>query len=100
MGVPLAVEIVCHVDDVVNDIADILYWKLLQVPVRGRGGNGDCLSGKQVLQDGKEGQIFGAILGLAGVKVGEVWRAWIFLVNIDTVKIMLLDEIGDVGGYL
>ena len=46
VGVPLTVEIVRHVHDIVDDLVDVLDWKLLQVSVRGRGGNCDCLSGQ------------------------------------------------------
>lgn len=41
--VPLAVQIISHVDDVVDDLGDLLDRKLFQVPIRCWSGDGETL---------------------------------------------------------
>jgi hypothetical protein len=72
---------------------------LLQVPVRGGGGNGYSSATEEVLEGDKEEKVVSTFLGLARVRLGEVGRSGVFPVDIDAIEIVFLDEVGDFGGH-
>lgn len=71
--VPLAVEIICHVHDVVGQIRHFLDMVAPEVPERSRRAKGDGLVGRhRGSQLGEEGEIVRGILGRASWNTGDI----------------------------
>lgn len=45
--VPLSMKIICHVDDVIDNLGYVGNGKSLEIPVRCRSGDGQCRPGRQ-----------------------------------------------------
>lgn len=64
--VPLAVQVIGHVDDIVNDSGDSIDWECLEVPIRCRSCDRDRLvCAKLLLEDCEKLEIVDAIGFLA-----------------------------------
>ena len=65
-------EVIGHVDDVVDHLADLGDWEPLQVPIRRRRGNRDGLAGQQILQDDQESKVIISVLRVIRGNVGDI----------------------------
>lgn len=92
-------KIVGHVNNVVDNPGDLLKGVGPQIPVRRRRRNGDGLAGQQVLQDNKGCQVVITIVLTAGRDTRNVGGARVLLVNVDTVKVVVLNEAGNALGH-
>ena len=71
-GIPLAMQVIGHVYDVINYLGDFGYGEGLEVPVRCWSGNRHGLSGQQILEHGQEGKVVCTIIRAASGNPGDV----------------------------
>lgn len=92
--IPLPVQVIRHVDDVVDDIADLFDRKPLEVPVRrGRGDGHGLAAGKSSANLLQKRQIVGAVAGAARGNARDVRCAGVLPVEVDSIQIIVDDEL-------
>lgn len=87
-GIPLAMEIIGHVDKIIHDLANLHNWKLLQIPVGSRNSDGDRFAGEEILERDKEGEVVRTVLLASRTIIWEIRGAMVLLVNINTTKVI------------
>lgn len=76
-------EVVGHVDNVVNDVTDLVDWELLEIPIGCWRGDRNRLSGKLLLQDPQEVKIIFTLFLGARVIIGKVGSlVWVTLATL------------------
>lgn len=86
-GIPLAMEIIGHVDNIIHDLASLRNWKLLQIPVGSRNSDGDRFAGEEVLERDKGGEVVKTVLLASQIILWEIRGTMILLGNMNTIKV-------------
>jgi len=108
-------QIIGHENDIVDHLGNLLNGEVLQIPVRSRCRNRDCLVREQALQNGKECQVVRTVIRRCRRNAWNIWSlnktVWnqfnkrrgvigtyprVLPVNVNTIEIILKDKIGHV----
>src|SRR5687768_10655273 len=92
--IPLSVEIICHVDDVVDNLGHILDGELLQIPVRSGRGDGKTLVPWQTSADSlQKFKIVRRLVCAAWRNARDIWCTRILPVKIHTIQAVVVDKV-------
>jgi hypothetical protein len=91
--IPLPMQIICHIYNVVNHIRNVRDGKAPEIPIRCGSSNCEGLAGRECRSyKCQEGQVVRSIFWASGWNARNISRARVFPVKVDAVKIVVDDE--------